>query len=71
MAHPAKRLMTIVGGVLLLIAGVAMLVLPGPGLLAIAIALGLLSSEFVWARRLLERVKRRRGGGERSTGARP
>ena len=33
-----------------------MLVLPGPGLLVIAIGLGTLALEFVWAERLLERT---------------
>jgi uncharacterized protein (TIGR02611 family) len=33
-----------------------MLVLPGPGLLVIAIGLGILALEFVWAERLLERT---------------
>jgi tellurite resistance protein TerC len=53
----AKRLIKIVGGVTLLVVGVAMLVLPGPGILVIALALAVLSGEFVWARRLLVRVK--------------
>jgi Flp pilus assembly protein TadB len=38
--------------------GIAMLLLPGPGLLVIAVGLGILGAEFVWARRLLRRVKR-------------
>lgn len=56
---PARRMLVSVGGGLLLLAGAAMLVLPGPGLLVIAAGLALLATEFVWARRLLERVKRR------------
>jgi len=53
----AKRLIKIMFAVTLLIAGVVMLVLPGPGMLVIVLALAILSGEFVWARRLLERVK--------------
>jgi hypothetical protein len=34
-----------------------MLVLPGPGLLAIALALALLSVEFVWARAIVRQVR--------------
>ncbi len=45
-----------VGGVVL-VAGVAMLVLPGPGILAILAGLAILATEFVWARRVLERSK--------------
>jgi hypothetical protein len=37
-------------------AGLAMLVLPGPGLLVTAIGLGLLALEFEWAERLLVRA---------------
>jgi uncharacterized protein (TIGR02611 family) len=53
----AKRLIKIVLALTLLIAGVIMLVLPGPGIVAIVLALAVLSGEFVWARRLLERIK--------------
>ncbi|NNH07235.1 PGPGW domain-containing protein [Cellulomonas fimi] len=45
-----------VGGTVVL-AGVAMLVLPGPGILAILAGLAILATEFVWARRMLERSK--------------
>jgi uncharacterized protein (TIGR02611 family) len=43
-------------GFLVVLAGLAMLVLPGPGLLVIAIGLGILALEFAWAERLLERT---------------
>ena len=52
-----KRVATIVGGFTVLALGVALLVLPGPGILVIAVGLAILSAEFVWARRLLARVK--------------
>src|SRR5918999_6449599 len=41
---------------LVVLAGLAMLVLPGPGLLVIALGLGILALEFAWAERLLERT---------------
>ena len=44
-------------GVVLLVAGILMLVLPGPGLLVILIGLALLATEFAWARRVLDRLK--------------
>jgi tellurite resistance protein TerC len=53
----AWRLIKIVCATTLLLAGVAMLVLPGPGLLVIVVALAMLGGEFVWARRLLDRIK--------------
>src|SRR5918999_2608318 len=43
-------------GFLVVAVGLAMLVLPGPGLLVIAIGLGILALEFAWAERLLERT---------------
>jgi uncharacterized protein (TIGR02611 family) len=43
-------------GFVVVLAGLAMLVLPGPGLLVIAVGLGILALEFAWAERLLERT---------------
>lgn len=56
---PPRRMLVTLGGAALLVAGAAMLVLPGPGLLVIAAGLALLATEYVWARRLLDRVKAR------------
>lgn len=53
------RLAVAVLGSLLLLAGAALLVLPGPGLLVIAAGLAVLASRFAWAARLLERVRTR------------
>jgi uncharacterized protein (TIGR02611 family) len=53
----AKRLLKIVFGFTLLAAGIVMIVTPGPGWVVIFIALGILAAEFVWARRLLNRLK--------------
>jgi hypothetical protein len=47
-----KTLVALVGGSLLL-AGLAMLVLPGPAFVVIPAALAILAIEFVWARRWL------------------
>lgn len=38
-----------------------MLVTPGPGWLVIFLGLGLLAAEFVWAERLMKRIKREGG----------
>ena len=54
----AKRLVRIVVGFTLLVAGIALIVLPGPAFIVIPVALAVLAGEFVWARRLLKRVKR-------------
>jgi uncharacterized protein (TIGR02611 family) len=54
-----KRAAKIAGGFVLLLAGLVMLVTPGPGWAAIALGLALLATEFRWARLLLDRVKER------------
>src|SRR5712692_11401901 len=53
-----RRVFRIVAGFTLLLAGAVMLVTPGPGWLVIFLGLGLLAAEFVWARRLMDRMKR-------------
>jgi uncharacterized protein (TIGR02611 family) len=53
-----KTLVLLVGGGLLL-AGLAMLVLPGPAFLVIPAALAILAIEFVWARRWLAWLRER------------
>jgi uncharacterized protein (TIGR02611 family) len=52
-----KRVVIGVIGFTVLLIGVAMLVLPGPAVLIIPIGLGILATEFVWARNLFKRVK--------------
>jgi len=51
-----KVVATAVGGAVIL-AGVAMLVLPGPGLVVIGIGLAVLATEWEWARRALRLVR--------------
>jgi uncharacterized protein (TIGR02611 family) len=56
-----RRIFRIVAGFTLLAIGGIMLITPGPGWLAIFLGLGLLAAEFVWARRLMVRIKRQGG----------
>ena len=51
-----------VAGPLVVLAGVAMLVLPGPGLVVIALGLALLALEYEWARGLVGGLGARRPG---------
>ena len=55
------RVVTTVAGPLLVLAGVAMLVLPGPGLVTMAAGLAILAVEYPWARRVLEVAARELG----------
>ena len=48
-----------VAGLAMLAGGVAMLVLPGPGLAVIALGLAVLATEYDWAARLLAGVRQR------------
>jgi UPF0716 family protein affecting phage T7 exclusion len=52
-----RRWLTIGAGFSLVIAGIFMLVLPGPGIVTIILGLALLAREFAWARRLLDRAR--------------
>jgi tellurite resistance protein TerC len=53
-----KCLVALLGGALL-VAGVAMIVLPGPAILVIPAALAILAGEFLWARRWLAWLRER------------
>jgi uncharacterized protein (TIGR02611 family) len=50
------RVLFVFAGFVVLLAGLALLVLPGPGWPVIAIALAMLALEFAWAERLLRRA---------------
>jgi uncharacterized protein (TIGR02611 family) len=54
----ARRIAVAVIGSSLLLAGVAMLVLPGPGWAGVALGLAVLGLEFAWARRWLAQVRK-------------
>jgi uncharacterized protein (TIGR02611 family) len=45
-------------GVAIVVGGIAMLVLPGPGWVAIIVGFSVLATEFVWAQRMLDWAKR-------------
>lgn len=65
------RILKVVLGVLLTIAGIAMLVLPGPGLLVMALGVGLVLSQSEPGRRVMSRVRlwaRDRFGSDRVRG---
>jgi len=57
-----KRIAIFVVGLAVLLAGVAMLVLPGPGVLVIIVGLAILATEFQWAEKLLDRTVERAAG---------
>jgi len=52
-----KRVIVAIVGSTIVLIGVALLVLPGPGLVVISLGLALLATEFVWARALLKKAR--------------
>jgi uncharacterized protein (TIGR02611 family) len=52
-----KRIAVTVIGFAVLIAGLVMMVTPGPGILVILAGLAILASEWAWAERALDRAK--------------
>jgi tellurite resistance protein TerC len=53
----ARRIVIGVIGSTVVLAGVVMLVTPGPGILGIFLGLTILAAEFAWARIWLQRIK--------------
>jgi len=52
-----KRLIVAVIGFSVLAIGIAMIVLPGPAFIVIPLGLVILGTEFVWAKRVLQKIK--------------
>jgi uncharacterized protein (TIGR02611 family) len=52
-----KRIAVFVVGVALVVGGLAMLVLPGPGILVVIAGLAVLATEFAWAERMLDTAR--------------
>jgi uncharacterized protein (TIGR02611 family) len=67
MLKTARQVAVAVVGSAVVLAGVAMILLPGPAIVIVPAGLAILATEFIWARRLLSRMKRqtrRMFGGE-------
>ena len=54
-----KRIAVTVVGFVVLLAGVVMMVTPGPGIVVILVGLTILATEWAWAERALDRAKER------------
>lgn len=63
-----RRIIMMVFGITILLIGLAMIVLPGPAILFIPLGLAILAREFVWANKLLKKIK---AGGNRLFGRKP
>lgn len=56
--HPIRWIGVATVGGTLIVAGIVMLVLPGPGIAFIVLGLAVLATEFVWAEVLMHKVKK-------------
>lgn len=54
----ARKIIILVVGASVVGVGAVMLVVPGPGTVVIPAGLAILATEFIWARRLLKRMKK-------------
>jgi uncharacterized protein (TIGR02611 family) len=53
----AKRIVTAIVGMSVLLFGIALIVLPGPAFIVIPVGLAILATEFAWARRALSIIR--------------
>lgn len=53
----ARRVIVAIIGITVLLIGMVMIVLPGPAIIVIPLGLSILAIEFVWAKKLLHRIK--------------
>jgi uncharacterized protein (TIGR02611 family) len=59
----ARRVTVFILGISVLLVGMVMIVAPGPAVVVIPLGLGILATEFLWARRILESLQRRLAAG--------
>jgi uncharacterized protein (TIGR02611 family) len=53
----ARKIIIAIVGFTILLIGLAMTVLPGPAFIVIPVGLGILATEFMWAKSILNKVK--------------
>jgi tellurite resistance protein TerC len=58
MLRQAWRLIIFVVGMTVLLIGIALIVLPGPAFVVIPVGLAILATEFAWARRWLQILRK-------------
>ena len=56
-----KRIAVTIAGFTVLLAGLIMMVTPGPGILGIIAGLAILATEYAWAEHMLDKAKQRAG----------
>ena len=61
LGRTSKRIAVSVAGGVIVVVGLVMLVLPGAGIVVVALGFAVLGTEYAWAARALERTKRSAG----------
>jgi uncharacterized protein (TIGR02611 family) len=59
----ARRVTVFILGISVVLVGLVMIVAPGPAVVVIPLGLGILATEFLWARRILDDMQRRLAAG--------
>lgn len=54
-----KKIVVTIIGFTILVLGIILIVFPGPAFIVIPIGLGILATEYVWAKNLFEKLKSR------------
>ncbi len=57
MLKMARKLIVLVIGLTVILLGLIMVITPGPAVVVIPIGLAILATEFLWAKRLLRKIK--------------
>ena len=52
-----RKALVLIGGISVVIIGIVMIVTPGPAIIVIPAGIAILATEFLWAQRLLGRLK--------------
>jgi uncharacterized protein (TIGR02611 family) len=60
----ARRVAVFILGISVVLVGIVMIVAPGPAVVVIPLGLGILATEFLWARRILDSLKQRLAAGQ-------
>jgi uncharacterized protein (TIGR02611 family) len=66
-----RRFAVTLVGAAIVVLGIALMVLPGPGFLILAVGLAILATEYAWARRLLDRTRHKAQEAQRTAVASP
>jgi uncharacterized protein (TIGR02611 family) len=66
-----KRIAVTIAGFTVLLAGLVMMVTPGPGILGIIAGLAILATEYAWAEHMLDKAKEKAGQAAKAARASP